>query len=160
MKYLKLFERWIKHTDPIAVNHILRDFSRKIEDIIIGIKDIDNYVNWENKHTSGVKRYFHHDGLIKIFYSDRDRGNLLETTLQQENDDVAMFIHNYKMLNKDEINTSLEFFNFVQNCMSEYITNQDVNLYNGRLTLLFPIEKMNQILEDLDEFLSVNKYNL
>jgi hypothetical protein len=37
MKYLKTFEHTIKHSDPMSVNHPLKDFSRKLEDIIIEI---------------------------------------------------------------------------------------------------------------------------
>jgi hypothetical protein len=35
MKYIKKFETTIKHSDPISLNHPLRDFSRKLEDMVI-----------------------------------------------------------------------------------------------------------------------------
>ena len=62
MKYLKLFESPIKHSDPIAINNILNDFSRKIEDVIILLKKLDNF-------NSTVRRYFLGNGNIRIIYN-------------------------------------------------------------------------------------------
>ena len=154
MKYLKLFEYAIKHTDPIAVNHILRDFSRKLEDIIIEIKDIDGYTLSYQKRSSGiVRRYFNDDGSIKIHYSDKILGRFLQIILQIEDDNVSMFIYIFKDSFKD---TSLDFFNFVSEALSEYITNQNPR----NLCLFFLLNDKNEILETLESFIISKKYNL
>lgn len=63
MKYLKLFEsNWIKHTDKIAIDNPLREFSRKFEDftLTLSIPDIK------------IRRYFKDNGSIDIEFSHKN----------------------------------------------------------------------------------------
>jgi len=151
MKYLKLFETTIKHSDPISVNHPLRDFSRKVEDVMISIKEIDGF----NKST--VRRYFNDNGYIHINYSSYVRGRALKIEMCIVDDEyVRMNIFCYKHFSKDEINTSLEFYNFVKNNMSKYIE-QDLGF---ELHLKFSFSEKDQVLGDLESFAVAKRYNV
>jgi hypothetical protein len=154
MKYLKFFETTIKHTDPLAVNNPLKDFSRKLEDIIIEITKIDNYKD------STVRRYFNDDGKIHINYINH-YSKIMKILLQTINDDVLMDIYCYK--NKYKINTSLDFCNFAKYNLEEYIT-IDSNDTRGniikQLQFHFPLSEINKILDSLDYYSASKKYNL
>lgn len=154
MKYLKLFEMTIKHSDPIAVNHKLRNFSRKVEDVIIEIKDIDNYNN-----NTKIRRYFNSDESIIISYSSFTRGKVLKLLLKVTgftDDEVRMNVSCYKKYNRDGINTSLEFYNYLKNVISEYIVKED----SISLDFKFPFSELDNILEILESFAAAKKYNL
>lgn len=64
MKYLKKIEIIIKHTDPISINNVLRDFSKRLEDIVIAFQNFEN----DTTIKTYVRRYFHDDGRIAIYY--------------------------------------------------------------------------------------------
>ena len=64
-----------------------------------------------------------------------------------------MFIYIFKDSFKD---TSLDFFNFVSEALSEYITNQNPR----NLCLFFLLNDKNEILETLESFIISKKYNL
>ena len=156
MKYLKTFETTIKHTDPLAVNNPLKDFSRKLEDIIIEITKIDNYKD------STVRRYFNDDGKIHINYINH-YSKIMKILLQTINDDVLMDIYCYK--NKYKINTSLDFCNFAKYNLEEYITidkNPENALNNNMIQLQFhfPLSEINNILDSLEYYSASKKYNL
>ena len=74
MIYLKYFEDCIKHSDPIAVNHKLRDFSRRLEDIIILLQELNKF----DLKNATVKRYFHENKAISIAYEDSMLGKLFK----------------------------------------------------------------------------------
>lgn len=151
MKYLKLFESTIKHSDPIAENNILRNFSRKVEDVVIDIKNFDNF------NGTTVRRYFHDDGSIHINYRSFARGKALKIKMYSDRvNEVRMDVYCYKKYDRDEINTSLEFYNYLKDTMKEYIVRDD----SLSLDFNFPFSELNNILEILESFTAAKKYNL
>jgi len=160
MKYLKLFESPIKHSDPIAINNILNDFSRKIEDVIILLKKLDNF-------NSTVRRYFLGNGNIRIIYNS-NYSKLLTVELKSNSKDVDLTIYSYIVRNNEIVNkNSIDFFNFVNFKLKKYeiddgqyfniSSNATIKHYN------FPIHKLNTILNEIEEygnFIEMNKYNL
>ena len=147
MKYLKKFETTIKHSDPIALNHPLRDFSRKLEDMIILLKELDNFKN------STVKRYFTDDGKIDICYRTPDL-KLLLTSLQIQDDMIHLRISDtaVRSWNENYIENSLDFFDIVNKELREYRSKSEERVNSSDFTYvryIFPISKMNDILNDI-----------
>jgi hypothetical protein len=66
-----------------------------------------------------------------------------------------MIINCYKTKSLDEINTSLEFFNFCENNLNDIKTN-----FINIMKVTFPLNKQNEIIEILDCFIPSLKYNL
>jgi len=157
MKYIKLFESTtIKHTDPIAVNHILRNFTRKLEDVIIELQNLDKK---ENKafHTSTIRRYFISNGNIHILYK-KDFIKILKISLKEESNIVTILVRLFSNFFKYNKNAN-EFVELIRNSLSEYIT-VDVG---EETEFKFPINEMNNVLEKIEEyyiFLDSKRYNL
>lgn len=155
MKYLKNFENTIKHSDPIAINHPLAIFSRKLEDIIIDLKNFDNFKNT-------VRRYFNDNESISISY--KGNSSILKIYLNNDNENVYLkILSNTSKWYNNESENGLEFSEFISNQLSKYKYN--INLKNPHymnIEYKFKISEMFNILSDIqfDKFLNYRKYNL
>lgn len=158
MKYLKLFEDTLKHSDPLAINHSLRDFSRKIEDVVIVLKNLDNLKD------GSVKRFFNTDGHITIIYRYYYR-KLLKISLIQSNENVLLIFRVFKQYfqQNNEKNTKI-FNNLMKLNLNKYkietpnITNKEEMIYFN-----FPLTKINIVLKKIEEYyieIESKKYNL
>jgi len=161
MKYLKKFETTIKHNDSIALNHPLRNFSRKLEDIVILLKELDNF------DKSTVRRYFMDDEKIYIIYKHKSH-QLLKICLQMQSEMIHLLISetSVRFWNKGHIENSLDFFDFVDRELREYRSENYEPIVSSNFTYaryIFPINKMNDILNDLsayESYIDSTKYNL
>lgn len=169
MKYLKFFEDLIKHSDPLALNHPLRNFSRKLEDIVIAIQESNKLIL---KNTT-VKRYFHKNETITIIYEDSYNTKFLKLDLKNNEKNVGLSINVYRIgpvLGNRKLTdkNSHKFFNFINSKLSEY--NQHIKQYqeiSDYLSIenlyLFPISELDNVLGKLEEYyihIDSNKYNL
>ncbi len=173
MKYLKFFETNfskglpIKHSDPIAIKNPLNEFSRKLEDILIEIKNFDKY-----DKLSTIRRYFHDNGSIHInYYVDHPgtgirisnyKGKIFKISLQIINNIILMDIYCYKINKINKINTLFEFIEFININLNEFIVTVNKNNLNllNNINLQFSLDEKNKILNTLNIFLISKKYNL
>ena len=159
MKYLKLFETNIKHSNPMALNHILRDFSRKIEDMVILLKELDNFDN------STVKRYFDDNGEIRIVYK-YSYHKLLKVSMRVQSQMIDFVITDTAInsWNEKYIENSLNFFDIINFQLREYKTKDDN--YGSEINHVhytFSINKINEILNKLliyEQEILNNKFNI
>lgn len=158
MKYLKLFEHNIKHSDPLSINHPLRNFSRKLEDVIMSLQELDNLKN------STVRRYFHDDERISIVYK-YDYNKLLNISMNIENDEsVLLTVTTYKMRyekNKDK-NTNI-FIDFIKLALKDYYIEQATINYNKIIYFRFQLNEVDVVLKEVEDYYiynDANKYNL
>lgn len=162
MKHIKKFESFaIKHTDEISMNHILRDFSRKLEDIIILLREKDNF-----EHSS-VKRYFYNDGCIKIIYNSSGKDKLM--TIKISNDDEFIFIKTslYKQwFDRYKITECNDFYKFVCNELKKYkyeLTDANHPRELRSQGFKIPLIEKEDIIDKIYEYkikLEAEKYNL
>jgi hypothetical protein len=149
MEYIKMFEDYIKHSDPDAANHVLRDFSRKVEDLVIAVDDND------------VKRYFHDNGSIDI--TSRNKNNILKIKLKQELDSM-IFIIQYSSWTLNQ--NFIDFYNFIRYNLIEYVIGGSPDHSSSHRLLVKLLIDMNEIdvfLKKLEEYyiyLDSKKYNL
>ena len=153
MKYIKTFEHTIKHTDEIAVNHILRDWSRKFEDIIIELDKLDR-LNDKSKNKKdfakfiNVKRYFNDDKRISIMYKVHDEKTLRFTFYVDENEYVNLFITAYlsDWGSGKKYSHFKDFFNFISEKNSKY-TKQEYTINKMHsMVYNFPISEKDDFL--------------
>jgi len=159
MKYLKLFEDTIiKHSNPIAINHPLRDFSRKLEDVVIALKNFDNFKD------GSVKRFFNLDGHITIMYNYEWR-KLLKISLIQSNENVLLIFRAFDQyyLGKDGKNTQI-FVNLMKLNLDKYkIETPNITDKKEMSYFNFPLSEINIVLKKIEEYyieIDANKYNL
>lgn len=162
MKLIKKFESFaVKHTDEISMSHILRDFSRKLEDIIILLKEKDNF-----EHSS-VKRYFYNDSEIKIIYNSirKDKSMVIKIS----NDDKFIFIKMslYKQwFNKYDVTECKDFYKFVCNELKKYKYELMCEKHPRELRsqgFKIPLIEKEDIIDKIYEYkikLEAEKYNL
>lgn len=159
MKYLKLFEDAIKHIDPIAIEHPLRYFSRKLEDVIISLKKLDNF-------ESTVKRYFNDDGEIRIIYK-RNGGKLVSANMRIESNKVELTIINYiSWYNPKYMINSEDFSNLIKLNLEKYKIDKKYDLPAHIKTVSyyeFPIDEINNVLNNIENYydlIHAKKYNI
>lgn len=156
MKYLKKFENTIKHTDDIAINHPLRNFSRDFEDIIINIEKLDNI------QLSQVRRYFIDDitHKIKIVYSNKIHKFLTTNMYVKDNNVIIDFLFHKHFWNNLLTKITTIFMTFILNEFDKYIIS-NLNLNNNIiLTLNFPLTEKDYIIREFQDFKNyVDFYN-
>jgi hypothetical protein len=160
MKYLKLFESTIKHIDPIAIEHPLRNFSRKLEDIIISLKKLDDF-------ESTVRRYFHDDGFINIIYKING-GKLLSATMRLELTQVELTIINYiTWFDKKYMINSKDFSDLVDINLKKYKIYKEIYDLPSHINSVnyykFTIGEINNILNEIENYYNLihaKKYNI
>jgi len=144
-----MFEDYIKHSDPDAANHVLRDFSRKVEDLVIAVDDND------------VKRYFIKSDSITI--ESNNGYNILKIKLKQVLGNGVSFIvecynkYNIQMSNQD----FFDFYSFIRYDLIEYVMEENDN--HSLVKLLININELDVFLKKLEEYyiyLDSKKYNL
>lgn len=149
MKYLKKFENTIKHTDDIAINHPLRNFSRDFEDIIINIKNLDNIQN------STVKRYFtdNENHKITIIYKNNtDKFIKINLYVDKNEKLVIEFLLREHWWSKKLTQNTEIFMNLILNKLDNFLIS---NLNFNRdiiLTFKFPLIEQNNIIDELNDF--------
>ena len=167
MKYLKFFEDYIKHSDPLVINHTLRDFSRKLEDIVIALQESNKLKN------TTVKRHFHKNETITIVYENSYNTKFLKLELKNDEKRVGLSIKVYRIgpvlgnRNLTDKN-SLKFFNFVDSKLSEYKQHieqyQEISDYLSiENSYIFPLTELDNVLDKLEEYYiytDSDKYNL
>ena len=168
MIYLKYFEDCIKHSDPIAVNHKLRDFSRRLEDIIILLQELNKF----DLKNATVKRYFHENKAISITYEDSMLGKLLTVHLMlQENVEFSIYVYKINRIIQSETpknENCLKLFNFIDSILpSEYKSEMPYYVQSSTLFFRniynFPLTELNNVLNKLEEYrtyIDADKYNL
>lgn len=150
MKYLKNYEHTIKHSDELALNHPLKDFSRKLEDVIIAAKEYET----EEKKLA-VRRYFDDEGdiTIKVIIP---YGNRLKIKLKLFSKNYVTIECNISTFRKEVLKDFIEFF---REATMKY------NSYNTpyKITLNFPISKSNEVLNKIQDYYAIidmKKFNL
>jgi hypothetical protein len=163
MKYLKFFEielkneNFIKQSNSIAINHMLRDFSKKLEDIIIAMQDLN----------TEVRRYFREDGTVSIIYEESHGGKFLRIELMNDSKNIELRSYLY-IRNKNPKNENCrKFYDFINYQLKKYFTDDNKNEIFNTIYLknvyLFPITKLNNVLKKLEKYyinIDSNKYNL
>ena len=155
MEYLKLFEHTIKHSDPIAVDHPLRDFSRKLENVVIALKNLDDLKN------GTVKRFFNDNEKINIIYEYIYR-RLLKISLEISDESVLLIFLAYdRDYEKSREKNTTIFMNLIKLNLDKYkieTTNKKEMSY-----FKFPLSEINIVLKKIEEYyieIEANKYNL
>jgi len=113
MKYIKKFEKLLKKTDSKVLNNPLYEFSNKLENILIHLKELDNFKE------SSVKKYFSDYQKITISYGYYQ--NLFKIVLIPYDDDVMLIITyaDYIKFDTDIIN-SQDLFEFIKLKLKKY----------------------------------------
>ena len=149
MKYLKTYEHTIKHSDELALNHPLRDFSRKLEDVIIAAKD-------EIKDRKAVvRRYFDDKGdiTIKVGFT---YGIGLKIKMELSKYNYVNIQCTFSTYRKEDLEKFTEFFREVT---------MKYNVYNSpyKIILNFQKSKLNEVLDKIQDYytiINMNKFNL
>jgi len=149
MKYLRKFESHIKHSDPISLNHPLKEFSKELENII---------KNAEIKNTE-VRRYFNEDQSITIKIFETHESILAEEILKFKiwNNDTHIFINIF--FSRWKLEKMTDFVEYIRQKTMKY------NSYDKpfRINFYFKKSEANTILKILKEYetqIQANKYNL
>jgi hypothetical protein len=164
MKYLKTFEnieRLLHFTDTRVKNNPLLNFSKKLEEVLFKIKELDN-IEFSNirRGKSRVKKYFNPNGKIQINYSDN--AGLFNFKLLQYEDDVVLISSYHTRTNNIDNNTK-ELYNFIKKELSDYIETPLKTMESYR----FPITELNNIIEKFEKYkeylkikINLSKYNI
>jgi hypothetical protein len=158
MKYIKTFETNIKHSSDFAMNHPLRNFSRKIEDIL---EEITKFESEQSK----VRRYFEDNGNIRIVYSTQYGGKRLKINIYKDSV-IEIGIIKYREWEKRRIDMTPteEFFHFIMNNFKNYIVNLDTKKFEfSFVNLEFPLNEQDKVLKKFQEYLTyldAKRYNL
>lgn len=156
MKFLKYYEgnRYIKHSDPLALYNKLRTFSEKLEKILLLLKKLNN------DDREKVKRYFKDENNISIYYFVSGTKILKISLTHNKDNSVTMtiiFFKNYWCIN---INF---FINFINETLSDYkFSEKDKKKYNTTKFKFHYLES-NRILElikNYEIYINSIKYNL
>lgn len=150
MKHLKTYEDTIKHSDELALNHPLRDFSRKLEDVIIAAKNDEI-----EKEKLAVRRYFNDNGsiTIKVIFP---YGNRLKIKLKLSKDNYVNIEFYFSSFREEVLKNFVEF-------LKE--TTLKYNVYNSpyKIVLNFQKSKLDEVLDKIQDYYTIikmNKFNL
>lgn len=153
MKYLKKFENHIKYTDDIAINHPLKDFSKKLEDVIITVKNLDKLPN------STVKRHFTDNDKIIIKYEKHPDKFITINLYIDINEKLVIKFLLRKHWWSNELTKNTEIFmNFILDKLDKFlISNLNLNR-DTVLTFNFPLTQQNNIIEELKDLESYTNF--
>lgn len=150
MIHLKVFEKMLKNTDKIAINHPVNDFSGRLLKILKEISVSD----------CTVRRFFFDSTNISIICKRSDLCKILKIIFILHNDDkdVVMIVNK-----KDSRSGQLfaDFYNFMRLKLKKYINDDDLPL--DETTYKLPIDKLDDVIDELEEYyvyINTNKYNL
>jgi hypothetical protein len=162
MKYIKTYEKLLKHSDPIVTNHPLLDFSERLVNIFTKIKKLDNLYQI-NSDTVSIKKYFNQNSIIisyNYFYS-----SLLKIKLITNKNNVKMIVRYEDSIITNNFN-SIKFFDFLKDKLKKYISGNLV-YYKSVEKYEFTIDQADEIIQEIEKFIeyidiytNINKYNL
>lgn len=152
MKHIKTFEHTLKHTDERSINHPLREFSEKFEDVIIAYA---KEINGPDHYYYRVRRYFVENGDISIKIID---------SLD------SIFKIKLKIDNQDYVNIDVTFSTYKYNIISDFIdffrdVTKEYNVYDKpyRIVLNFNKSKLDKVLKDIENYyihIDSKKFNI
>jgi hypothetical protein len=159
MKYLKTFENTIKSTDKSALDNPLKLFGEKIEETLNDISGMSitmHFTDEQNKKIF-IRGIAKNEAvlLIDIYISTY---NIKNTKFRF---DIYLKYNRYRKANYD-YDSALLFLDFISEKFKKYkITYYNTN--NIWQNYEFPLEELNNILIEIDEFsmfMNAKKYNL
>ena len=164
MKYLKIFEKLLHFDDPKVINNPLFNFSKKLEEVLLKIKELDSTENINViKEKAKVRKYFSIYGSIELKYSDN--AELFNFKILQYGDDVILTT-SYGSRTNNIDNNSIFFFDFIKKELSNYIDSH-YNYAKCYESYRFPMTELDNIIEKFEKFkehielkISANKYNI
>ena len=163
MKYLKSFEKLLKYTDPIVINHPLLDFCKRLENVLIKIKKLDNHPK-ANSDAFEIRKSFNDSGNIKISYTTLSPLFVIELNNYENN--IQMNIkYSTSYINNYNENCTI-FFDFLKDKLKKYISGK-VLKYTWMEEFIFNYEQLDNIIQEIEKFpeeidiyKNMKKYNL
>lgn len=174
MKYIKTYEKQIKHSDPQAVNNPLNFFMYKIQELFEKLKEL--YTQKYNKESFGfnIKKYYNDNDEILISLNGHDgmmSFELMKMRIKMLDYNKKLYLPNLKVEDRTDINvrltvilsestSSLKFnkytqdvFNEIKEKLKKYIDNY-YNFYRNTTMYEFPFSESNKILKKIENIMS------
>jgi hypothetical protein len=163
MKYIKTFEKLLKHTDEYVLEHKFRAFAEKLKSLLILLKKCDDL------KYSTVRIYYDSYGEIKIIYNYKyiDLYTFRLITYDRPTGLELCIISNYRKFGKDLISVNDTLHEIFDNIVKKYENERSFyypNSHDIPITDINNLSILDKIYDEVsDEFeyiVAANKYNL